>query len=163
MSRAGAAATLLLFAIAACRPASADLPVDTEQAVVQAIAAQFDSLRTAMLAQQWDVLGSRLAGGDLAVATIDGVATTGHDRIVQRLRDDHRIREHLDFTFSDTRITPLGPDAALHTTSVRERLALRSGDTVEAAGTWTTVYRRSEGRWRIVYLAMERAAPLPER
>jgi ketosteroid isomerase-like protein len=163
MSRASAAAPLLLLALAACRPASADLPVDTEQAVVQAITAQFDSLRAAVLAQQWDALGARLAGGDMAVATIDGVATTGRDRIVARLREDRRISERLEFTFGETRITPLGPDAALHTTSVQEQLVLRSRDTVQATGTWTTVFRRSEGRWRIVHLAMERAAPLPER
>jgi ketosteroid isomerase-like protein len=150
MTRTTLAPVLLLLAALACRPAAATLPVDGEAAVIEAIAAEFDTVSAIVMRQDWDALAPRLAGD--AVVTMDGVATVGRDAILARFRADSSVRAFLDHTFQGTRITPLGPDAAIHTTSFRERLALRTGDTVEVAGTWTNVFRRADDRWRIVHM-----------
>ena len=100
-----------------------------------------------------------MAEGDGMSTAMDGVATVGRDAIMAAFRADTSVLAYVDHRFENSRINVLGVDAAVHSTAFWERLALRSGDTVEITCTWTNVFQRIGGRWRIVHMAASHRRP----
>src|SRR5512145_2479219 len=122
----------------ACAPAPTPRATDVDTTTVTAeIAAQFDTLAQVVRLHDWDAVEARMSPGDVMSAAMDGIATRGRDEIMAAFRADSSVLSYVDYRFENTGIRALGADAAVHSTAFWERLALRSGDTVDIAGTWT--------------------------
>ena len=53
--------------------------------------------------------------------------------------------------WTDLRITPLGPDAAVASFQFRDSIITKSGELIRAQGPTTFVWERRAGEWRLVY------------
>ncbi|HEX9166297.1 MAG TPA: nuclear transport factor 2 family protein [Gemmatimonadales bacterium] len=141
------------LAVAACVPQSSPPPAADPAVVAAEIAAQFDTLSVAVIRHDWDQVEATFADGDDVTLAMDGVLTVGRSAIMAGFRADSSILAYLEYRWEDPRIRLLGANAAVHSTGFRERLAMRSGDTVAIQGTWTNAFQRIDGRWRIVHMA----------
>ena len=59
----------------------------------------------------------------------------------------------LDFEFFNQHTYVLGRDAAAHTTQFRWAYETKSGDTLKSHGSWTYVFKKFDGSWRVVHSA----------
>jgi hypothetical protein len=160
--RAPALVASLLVSIGACAPAPAvELDDATQLAVRSAVEASFDTLSKAIVAHEWDRVESLLADGDDVALAMDGQVVLGRAAILAGFRADSSILRYLDYRWENTRVRVLGPTAAIHATGFWERLAMRSGDTVEIRGTFTNGFQKVNGRWQVVHMAASHAPATP--
>jgi hypothetical protein len=122
-------------------------------AVATEIAAQFDTLSRAVTGHDWNRVEAMFADGDDVAFAMNGVVTLGRPAIMAGLRADSSVAAYIDYRWDSPRVRVLGPDAAIHVTAFWERLAMRSGDTVDIVGTWSNAFQRIGGRWRVVHMA----------
>ena len=163
MTRQYSVAIVILISMISCQsvpPSAATSSTDDGQ-VVKEVATQFDSLAVAVRDHNWDTVESMFAEGEDVTLGMDGTSVVGRDNIMAAFRADNSILHYIDYRFDNTRIRPLGSDAAIHSTEFWEKLALRSGDTAEVAGTWTNAFQRISGKWRIVHMAASHRAVQP--
>lgn len=154
------ASTLLM--LGACAPApSAELDEATALAVRVAVASSFDTLSKAIVAHDWDRVESLLADGEDVALAMDGQVVLGRAAIMAGFRGDSSILKYLDYRWENTRVRVLSPTAAIHATGFWERLAMRSGDTVEIRGTFTNGFQKINGRWQVVHMAASHAPAAP--
>lgn len=152
----------LLLMLGACSPSPSDqLDEATTQAVRGAVEASFDTLSKAIVAHDWDRVESLLADGDDVALAMDGQVVLGRAAIMAGFRADSSILQYLDYRWENTRVRVLGPTAAVHATGFWERLAMRSGDTVEIRGTFTNGFQKINGRWQVVHMAASHAPAAP--
>lgn len=140
------------LAVAACAPQPSPPPAADPAVVAAEIAAQFDTLSLAVIGHDWDRVEATFAEGDDVTLAMDGVVTAGRSAIMAGFRADSSILAYLEYRWEKPRIRVLGADAAVHSTGFWERLAMRSGDTVAIQGTWTNVFHRIDGHWRVVHM-----------
>jgi len=130
-------------------------------AIRAAVEASFDTLSKAIVAHDWDRVESLLADGDDVTLAMDGQIVLGRDAIMAGFRADSSILKYLDYRWENTRIRVLGPTAAIHATGFWERVAMRSGDTVEIRGTFTNGFQQINGRWEVVHMAASHTPAVP--
>lgn len=153
MRRRALAVTTLALVVAACSAPSAELADADRAAIVAAVTASFDTLSKAIVAHDYDRVEALLADGDDVALAMDGIVTLGRPAIMKGFRSDSSVAKYLDYRWENTRVRVLDRNAALHVTGFWERLAMRSGDTVEIQGTFTNGFQRIDNRWRVVHMA----------
>jgi hypothetical protein len=154
--------TSALALLGACAPAPApELDEAAVAAVRGAVEASFDTLSKAIIAHEWDTVESLLADGDDVALAMDGQVVLGRGAIMAGFRADSSILKYLDYRWEKTKVRVLGPTAAIHATGFWERLAMRSGDTVEIQGTFTNGFQKINGRWQVVHMAASHTPAAP--
>lgn len=142
----------------ACSTAAPDVVDEATAGRVRAeVAAAFDTVSKAITTHDWDQLEPFIADGDDVALAMDGQVIVGRGPIMAGFRADSSIVKYLDYRWEKTHIRVLGASAAVHATGFWERLAMRSGDTVEIQGTFTNAFQKVNGRWQVVHMAASHA------
>jgi hypothetical protein len=79
---------------------------------------------------------------------VDG-QRVGFDEVAEGSRTFMAGVETFHTTWSDLRIIPLGPDAAVSSFIFRDSIVTRSGELIRNRGPTTLVWQRRDGEWRI--------------
>lgn len=119
------------------------------QAVAQGVRAQAESFVAAfrqLNAQPFlDQLANNESYGE------NGVFYPTRDSLLSAVGHFPKMFTSIDVTWEgEPRITVLGPDAAVFSSSFREVAQPTTGAAMRLHGVWTGVYRRANGRWEIV-------------
>lgn len=86
------------------------------------------------------------------VVTINGVIIEDFDRDqFNETRRWLRSLQHIEATYDNVHVEVLSPVAAVATMNHHLKWRDASGTTGEWNSAWTAVFRRIEGRWRVVY------------
>jgi len=81
---------------------------------------------------------------------VDG-ARIGYDEVVRGAREFLPSLELFHTDWTDVRITPLGPDAAVASFQFRDSIITMTGELIQSRGPTTFVWHRRDGEWRLVY------------
>lgn len=143
---------LVVILLVACgnpsdRPAEGSLarPISSVMAEVDAALWAFHAADTARDAEA--VIGLLWPGYYMFV---DG-ARIGYDEVVRGAREFLPSLELFHTDWTDVRITPLGPDAAVASFQFRDSIITMTGELIQSRGPTTFVWHRRDGEWRLVY------------
>ncbi len=81
---------------------------------------------------------------------VDG-ARMRYDEVVKGSREFLPSLELFHTVWSDLRITPLGPNAAVASFQFRDSIITKGGDLIRSRGPTTFIWERRNGEWRLVY------------
>ena len=76
---------------------------------------------------------------------------TGYEDVARGSRDFMAGLDLFATEWTDLRITPLGPDAAVASFQFRDSIITKSGELIRSQGPTTFVWERRAGEWRLVY------------
>ena len=84
----------------------------------------------------------------------DGELTVGHDVFESGIRQNIVNRPTVNhFSFTDPHVYVLGRDAASYSVRFDWSMTTTEGDTINARGSWTYVFKRFEDAWRVIHSA----------
>ncbi len=153
------ACTALLLVAAACKPAGSGAMSDQDRATVAAGVRQAD-------AAFWAALPSRNVDSVMAhfasnvVFADEGMIFPTRDSLTVAARATMGTERSAQVTVGDRRITVLGPDAAVLTTTFEEMVVDTAGGSATFKGAWSAVWQREHGRWLMVQ--SHESLPSPE-
>jgi ketosteroid isomerase-like protein len=154
--------TVALTALAACGSAGT-----TDDRATQALT---DTLRT-LIEQAYDFsradvverMTALYADTGLVVSASHGRLIASADSIRQGIatfwQADGRNMRNPKWTWDDVYVTRLGPDAAVLTGTWTIPHQTPTNQTHVLAGAWTAVFRRIDGRWKIVHEHLSEPPP----
>jgi hypothetical protein len=142
----------LLFAVSACAPAtSAPMTEEEREEVAEAIRARVDGYCDAALRKDLEWLAGFWANVDGFTLIEQDVLLTDYQQIYDGTADWlEMVSQPLYCEMTDARVYVLGPDAASATTNYEWGIETVVGDTLENFGSWTYVFDRIEGEFRVV-------------
>ncbi len=146
--------TLLFLSLAlACAPPPVAEPALDPELVKREVLAVADSILSGYRAndaeairRHFDEHADYISAGD-GVYGIDAQADAQSLRALFAGGDHHR---YLAFEDVDRRVAVLAPEVAVFNNRYRETLQFKSGDTVSIRGTYTLVFVRRGGSWKVL-------------
>ena len=145
-------AAFALTVFAACQPSTTELTEEMKAEIAteveQRVAGYMEAVQrhdASWLVNFWsDVDGIVFAG--------DGNVAEGHDAIAKPTRDwIAGLESVIRAGFSNGHTYVLAPDAASHTAAFDWSIVNTAGDTVSSRGSWTYVFKRFDGEWKVVH------------
>ncbi len=146
-------APVLLLVIAACTPAPPEPMTEAEkEEVAEAIRTRVDGYCEAALRKDFEWLAGFWANVDGFTYIEENVLFTDYQNIYDGTEGWlEGVSQPLYCEMTDTRVYVLGPNAASATTHFEWGIETVAGDTVENFGSWTYVFDRIEGEFRVVH------------
>ncbi len=152
--RNGLLGVLSTVGVTACSTAA---PVDLTQAekgvIASAVEARVNGYVDAARRRDVDWFLGFWADTDEFVLAGDG-NLVGHDGWADQVRKAVAdTRDILAFEFFNRHTYVLARDAAVHTTQFRWALVQMNGDTLRMHGSWSYVFKKIDGVWKVVHSA----------
>jgi ketosteroid isomerase-like protein len=145
-------AAFALTVFAACQPATTELTEVQEAEIAAAVERRVAEYGEAVHSRDMDWFSNFWAAVDGFVFAGDGELSPGHDEYMNQLRESMEgMMTLIRFGFSNGHTYVLAPDAASHTAAFDWSIVNAAGDTVSSRGSWTYVFKRFDGEWKVVH------------
>ena len=147
--------------VTGCAPSRGARP---DAAVAPAVYARFDSLVAAIRRLDVERMLEFYDSDSTIVRAIDAQLLLGRAVVVRNFREGFAAVRSIDrLTFPERHLTVLGPEAAVLTVRLEEAYTDRAGTRTALRGTWTSIWQRQHGVWRIVQDAAVHVPVVDER
>ena len=147
------ASTSALALICGCQPSnSSDVSLAEREAIVQEIKQTIDEYGNANLRKDLDAQLSYFSDSEGFIFAGDGTILGGYSEWAEQLRHYDQVNQKWDYwNISNLHVVVLSREAASATYELEYGKELTSGDTVRQKGAWTSVFKKYDGKWRVIH------------
>ncbi|MBW7995316.1 MAG: nuclear transport factor 2 family protein [Candidatus Glassbacteria bacterium] len=138
-----------------CAPASPDVMSEQEKAAVaESVGKRVEWYVAAIRTLDLDRMLQFWADTDGFVFAGDGSLTIGYDAYAAQLRDAIGSTAQVNsIEIRDPQVYVLSRDAAAYSMEFEWSMTSVAGDTTRSRGAWTYVFKRLDGKWKVVHSA----------